>query len=104
MKRKFIEVLGIGFLIVLMIVFMGPTNATEFDERKYNSCAACHGTNGEGRFGTKLSGRSADYIEKRLIQYKNKEKVGNQSAIMWAQAGGLTEQDIRELAKYIESL
>ena len=32
MKRKFIEALGIGFLIVLMIVFMGPTDATEFDD------------------------------------------------------------------------
>ena len=70
-------------------------------EAKYAACGACHGANGGGGVGPKLSGRSAEYIVGRLTQYKNGETVGSQSNMMWGQAGMLSETDITDLADYI---
>ena len=51
----------------------------------------------------KLKGQTAEYIVGRLNQYKNGEKVGNQSNLMWGRAG-LSEKDINDLAEYIVTL
>jgi len=66
-------------------------------------CAACHGNDGGG-IGAfpKLAGQSKDYIINRLTQYKNGEQVGAQSAVMWGQAGMLSEKDIETIGKFIE--
>ena len=66
-------------------------------------CAACHGQDGGG-IGAfpKLSGQTAGSIEGRLYSYKEKETIGPMSSTMWAQAGMLSEQDIKTLAEFIE--
>lgn len=71
---------------------------------KYAGCLACHGANGEGGIGPMLAGQTVDYIVGRLTAYRNGEQVGAQSALMWGQASGLSDQDIQDLAKYVESL
>ena len=73
-------------------------------ELLYAACGACHGANGGGGVGPKLKGQTAEYIVGRLNQYKNGEKVGNQSNLMWGQAAGLSEKDINDLADYIVTL
>ena len=73
-------------------------------EAKYASCGACHGAQGGGGVGPALAGQSAEYIANRLNQYKNGEKVGSQSNMMWAQAGMLSEADITDLADYIQTM
>lgn len=66
-------------------------------------CAACHGMEGQGMaVFPKLAGQSADYISGRLIAYKNRETVGNMSSTMWAQAGMLSDADIKTLSQFIE--
>ena len=40
----------------------------------------------------------------RLNQYRNGEKVGSQSNMMWGQAAGLSDTDINDLAEYIVTL
>ena len=70
-------------------------------EAKYMACGACHGAQGGGGVGPALAGQTADYIVGRLNQYKAGEKVGSQSNMMWAQAGGLSEADITDLAEYV---
>ena len=70
-------------------------------ESKYSGCIACHGMKGEGGVGPALAGQSADYIREKLIAYKNKEKVGRQSAMMWSQASMLSDVDIDQLSEYI---
>ena len=66
-------------------------------------CAACHGSTGRGMgVFPRLSGQTADYIQKRLVSYKNRETIGNMSSTMWAQAGMLSDQDIETLGKFIE--
>ena len=73
-------------------------------EAKYAACGACHGANGGGGVGPALAGQTAEYIVGRLNQYKAGEKVGNQSNLMWGQAAGLSEQDIKDLSEYVVSL
>jgi|TARA_R110002074_G_scaffold375392_3_gene552052 cytochrome c553 len=65
-------------------------------------CSACHGQDGSGGIGPKLAGQTADYISGRLISYKNKERIGSQSAMMWGQAGLLSESDIQLIGQFIE--
>ena len=66
-----------------------------------NTCAACHGPQGQGGIGPKLQGQSADEIISKLLAYKNKEVVGPQSAMMWPTAGMLSEGDIGMIGVYI---
>ena len=73
-------------------------------EAKYAACGACHGAQGGGGVGPALAGKTAEYIVGRLTQYKNGEKVGSQSNLMWGQAGMLSETDITDLADYIATL
>lgn len=66
-------------------------------------CAACHGQEGQGMaVFPALAGRDAAYIQERLYAYKNRETVGNMSSTMWAQAGMLSDQDIKTLSEFIE--
>ena len=66
-------------------------------------CAACHGVDGGGGIGPKLAGQKADYISGRLNAYKNREKIGSQSAMMWGQAGMLSDNDISMIGDYIQA-
>jgi cytochrome c553 len=70
-------------------------------EKKYVSCASCHGGDGEGGVGPNLQGQTVSYIKGRLTAYKNREKVGRQSVMMWSQASLLSDADINDLSDYI---
>jgi len=73
-------------------------------ESKFAGCTACHGANGGGGVGPALAGQTAAYITDRLNTYRNGDKVGAQSNMMWGQAAGLSDQDITDIAEYVESL
>ena len=68
----------------------------------WTGCAACHGADGGGGIGPKLAGQTADYISGRLITYKNNGTVGSQSALMWGQAGMLSDTQIETIGKFIQ--
>ena len=69
----------------------------------WSGCAACHGQDGQGMGAfPKLSGQTSDYISDRLYAYKNREQIGAMSSTMWAQAGMLSDQDIKLISKFIE--
>lgn len=66
-------------------------------------CAACHGQAGQGVGAfPKLAGQSAESIIEKLTVYKNRGEVGNMSSTMWAQAGILSDSDIKTLGEFIE--
>jgi cytochrome c553 len=75
----------------------------ELGKAAYIGCIACHGAGGEGGVGPALAGQSAADIASMLLQYKNGETRGGQSALMWSQAGQLSDTDIDNLAAYIET-
>ena len=72
-------------------------------KRLYPVCAACHGGKGEGGIGPALAGQTSDAIASKLAAYKAGETIGAQSALMWGQAAGLSEEDIADLAAYIST-
>lgn len=65
-------------------------------------CAACHGADGGGGIGPKLTGQTSDYISGRLITYKNNGTVGAQSALMWGQAAMLSDTQIESISNFIQ--
>ena len=75
--------------------------AREKAEPKYDGCAACHGPNGGGGIGPALAGRDQSYITQRLKAYRNNERFGEMSALMWGQAAELSDEDISDLSAYI---
>ena len=68
----------------------------------YVNCNMCHGQNGEGGIGTKLVGSTS--IVSMLMQYKNGETRGPQSALMWGQAANLSTEDMENLQAYIDTM
>jgi len=64
-------------------------------------CAACHGMTGGGGIGPALAGREIDDM---LKAYRAGETRGAQSALMWSQAGQLTDQEIDLLSKFTVQL
>ncbi|GAB5452801.1 MAG: hypothetical protein Hals2KO_31290 [Halioglobus sp.] len=76
----------------------------ELGAAAYAGCIACHGAQGEGGIGPKLAGQSSDDIYGKLLQYKNGETVGNQSALMWGQAAMLGDDDMKNIAAFVETL
>lgn len=94
-------------IVLASLVFLSvPAMAQDAaaGKTKYASCAGCHGAQGQGGMGPKLAGQSAATIEQKLLAYKNRQKVGPQSAMMWGSAAGLTADDIKNLAAYTATL
>jgi cytochrome c553 len=76
----------------------------ELGQQAYLGCIACHGAKGEGGIGPALAGQPASDIAAKLIQYRNGETRGSQSALMWGQAASLDDAAIDNLAAYIQTL
>lgn len=72
--------------------------------KHYVQCVACHGENGEGGMGPKLSGQNAETIISKLTAYKNGETLGRQSNVMWGQASWMSSQDMQDIGDYIQTL
>ena len=79
-------------------------SAVAVGAKHYVQCAACHGQAGEGGVGPMLAGQTSDEIVEKLTKYKNGETIGQQSAMMWGQASWMTEQDMRDIGNYVETL
>ena len=72
---------------------------------RYASCISCHGPQGQGMgIFPKISGQTADYIAKRLTQYRAGEMVGPNSPLMMPMASALSDADIADLAAYIAGM
>lgn len=65
-------------------------------------CAACHGPNGTATqpIYPHLAGQYADYLEIALKEYRGGAR---KNPVMSAQATGLTDAEIRELARYFSA-
>jgi len=81
-----------------------PAPEVAVGAKHYTQCAACHGQAGEGGVGPALAGQTSDMIVEKLTKYKNSEKIGAQSAMMWGQASWMTPQDMRDIGNYVETL
>ena len=94
---------------ICAILALGVAGARAGDvgagEQRYNvNCVNCHGNAGKGMASfPPIVGRDADYIANRLMQYRAREKVGPNSAIMMSLVADLTDEEIANLAVYVST-
>lgn len=95
------------FLVIASIVFLSLSAQAQdvaAGKTKYATCVACHGAQGQGGLGPKLASQKSEDIVKKLTAYKNKQKIGPQSAMMWGLSAGLSPADINNIAAYTATL
>lgn len=95
---------GVVALQVAAATARAEASPEELGQQAYAGCVACHGANGEGGVGPQLAGQSAADIADKLLRYKAGETLGSQSSLMWSQAAMLGEQDIDNIAAFVETL
>jgi len=69
-------------------------------KQKSQTCAACHGPDGNSPTGPdfpRLAGQYYDYLLKALLDYKSGAR---KNPIMGGQVGSLTSQDMADLAAF----
>jgi cytochrome c553 len=66
-------------------------------------CIGCHGAGGNSVVATypSLKGQNADFIRKNLTDFRSGAR---KNPVMNAMAAGLKDEDINNLAQYIDSL
>ena len=100
---KYVEEHGTSVEIEQRKKEIAKTDEFSYIRGLWSGCAACHGQDGQGMgVFPKLAGQTSDYISNRLYAYKNREQIGAMSSTMWAQAGMLSDQDIKLISKFIE--
>ena len=96
-------------LAICAAVALGASDAQGGDTaagaaRYAESCVNCHGTAGKGMASfPAIAGRDSDYIADRLMQYRAREMVGPNSALMMSWAEELSDEEIADLAAYIST-
>lgn len=94
---------GNVFALLAAVLVAAPAAAIEGDaaagEKKAAACAACHGPSGKGSTSDfpKLAGQRAEYTFKQLVDFKQGRR---KNPIMQAQASGLSQQDMADLAAF----
>ncbi|MCC5977272.1 MAG: c-type cytochrome [Salinarimonas sp.] len=97
---------AMGFVAGVALM-LGASNVQAADisagEAMYaQACAQCHGRTGRGMASfPSVSGQDAEYIEARLIQYREGEQVGPNSALMIPVAADLSDENITDLSAFI---
>jgi cytochrome c553 len=74
---------------------------------RFVQCATCHGSDGRSTVipqYPKIGGQSGPYVINALKAYRDGRRQGTYAAIMTPIAKPLTDDDIEDLAAYIESL
>lgn len=73
------------------------------EERYYKSCVSCHGQAGKGAASyPKVSGNDVSYTTEKLKAYREGIKQGPNSSLMIMMAKPLTDEEIDNLAAYLE--
>ncbi|MBN8488401.1 MAG: cytochrome c4 [Burkholderiales bacterium] len=67
------------------------------------ACAGCHGDRGEGAAGfPRLAGQHADYLERQLRGFST--RLRPHGVLMRAETAGMTAQQMKAVAAYLQSL
>jgi cytochrome c len=96
-----------GLALAASLAMAGAAQAgdAEAGKAKFATCIACHGAEGQGQaIFPKLAGHTAEEIVDLLTRYRAGETVGPNTMLMAPQASTLSDEDIANLAAYIETL
>ena len=92
----------------ILLALIAPSFAfggdKELGETRYQeSCVSCHGKAGKGAASyPKVSGNPVSYTVEKLKLYRDGVKQGPNSALMIMMAKPLTDEEIDNLAAYLE--
>lgn len=88
-------------ILTQQFIFASVASAAPSTEMMANTCAMCHGTDGKavGKM-EKLYGKPASKVADELFEFKRENKGRIMAPIMKA----YTDEQIRMIAKYFESL
>jgi cytochrome c-type protein NapC len=84
----------------------GPKLDTEYAQEINETCAGCHGENGEGTSDgeyPRLAGLDAKYIAAQLRKFKSRERI-NIPMIPYATERELPEEDVLQIAIYLSQI
>lgn len=105
--KSIITRMGVAGLLLLS----GLAQASEEVTAKYQTCAACHGAQGEGNAALNapaLAGQGAAYLERQLQHFKTGVRGSDPADSLGAQmkpmAALLSDEDIPQMAAYLSSL
>jgi cytochrome c553 len=94
-----------GFAFAATAAFVADPAAADLatGKKKAAMCAVCHGLNGIAKNpeAPNIAGDNANYLKKQLQAFKNGERQNPQMSIV---AGGLSDEDIADLATWYSSL
>ena len=87
------------------VIASEPANASRGKELA-EYCMGCHGEFGIAEIDSNpnLAGQNAKYLEYALKSYRDGVRKGGMAFIMQANAGKLSDQEIRDLAAYFSGL
>jgi cytochrome c553 len=72
--------------------------------RYAQNCFVCHGPSGKGMASyPKLAGKEISYLVDRLERYRSEERFGPNSDLMIMNAISLSDEEIANLAAYLNS-
>lgn len=102
MNNKSVRGLIVSFLVVLSGNALSGDKAA--GEARFNkSCINCHGPAGKGVASyPKISGNDIAYTTSKLETYRAGTKIGPNSSLMIMMAKPLTDEEIADLAAYLE--
>ena len=104
MRLLFAIVIAIGTAFTFSWAEAQEGDAVAGEARYSQNCVNCHGPAGKGMASfPRLAGRNADYITRRLTQYRSGEKVGPNSGLMIPMARELSDDEIANLAAYLST-
>ncbi len=104
--RVGISGLAKGLLLLFFLSLSGyaMSGDKEAGEARYKkTCINCHGPAGKGVASyPKISGKDVSYTRSKLETYRSGTKVGPNSALMIMMSKTLTDEEIANLAAYLE--
>ncbi len=101
MKKACSFLIITGFLTLSAFVFSADGEAL------YKKCSACHGKDGSKkalRVSTPLKGQKADELFKKMKGYQDGTYGGKKKAIMKRTVAKLSDEQLKALAAFIETL
>lgn len=95
-----------NILLCLALIFPQVASAGDKEAGEqlyYDGCVSCHGQAGKGASSyPKVSGNEIAYTVEKLQLYRAGVKQGSNSALMFMMAKPLTDEEIADLAAYLE--
>jgi cytochrome c553 len=106
-KMFWLSTVAVWTALLCAIAITAKAQEVDFSsvKAKWNTCAACHGNEAQGKPGfPSLNWMEEDYIVEALTDYKQMINRGDMSGIMFGQAATLTDEEVVLMAKYIKEL